>query len=294
MGAIGFYLLSVFTWMLALLPMRIFYLLSDVIFMFMYYVTGYRKKVVKTNLKNSFPEKSAKELLDIERKFYRHFADFLIEMLILNHLSLNQLKERCTFSNLEILDKFFAEKRDVVAIVAHYNNWEWYNFVPRVFKHKPIVVYKPLQNKRFNDYINKVRAKHGGILSPMSNIIRDIIDLRNKKITFIAHFITDQTPAAGDIRYWTNFLNQDTPVFTGAEKIASKYDMAMVFYHVQKKGRGRYNLNVELLFEHTAGLPDHVITDAHVKHLENIIKERPEFWLWTHRRWKRKRPQPNV
>jgi KDO2-lipid IV(A) lauroyltransferase len=128
----------------------------------------------------------------------------------------------------------------------------------------------------------------------MSNVIRDIIDLRNKKINFVANFIADQTPALNDIRYWTNFLNQDTPVFTGAEKIASKYDMAMVFFHIQKKSRGHYNLNVELLFEHTAGLPEHVITDTHVKHLENIIKERPEFWLWTHRRWKRKRPQPNV
>jgi GT2 family glycosyltransferase/lauroyl/myristoyl acyltransferase len=244
---------------------------------FVYYFPGYRKKVVKENLKNSFPEKSKKELLDIERKFYRHFADFLIEMLALNHLSLKQLQKRCTFSNLEILDKLFAEKRDVVVIVAHYNNWEWYNFATHVFKHQPIMIYKPLQDKRFNDYINKIRSRYGVMLSPMSNIIRDIIDLRNKKITFAAHFIADQTPAPADIRYWTNFLNQDTPVYTGAEKIASKYDMAMVFLHIQKKSRGHYNLNVELLFEHTAGLPEHIITDTHVKHLEDISKNALNF-----------------
>ena len=294
MGAIGFYIFYAFAWLLALLPMRILYIFSDIIFLFIYYFPGYRKKVVKTNLKNSFPEKNKKELHDIERKFYRHFADFMIEVLVLNNLSLKLLQKRCTFSNLEILDRLFDEKRDVLVVVAHYNNWEWYHFAPLVFKQKAIVIYKPLQNKYFDNYINKMRKKYGGILSPMSNVIRDIIDLRNKKINFAAHFIADQTPAAGDIRYWTNFLNQDTPVYTGAEKIASKYDMAMVFFHVQKPSRGRYNLNVEMLFEHTAGLPDHVITDAHVKHLENIIKQRPEFWLWTHRRWKRKRPQPNV
>ena len=294
MNAIGFYLFYAFAWLLALLPMKILYFISDIIFLLVYYFPGYRKRVVKTNLQNSFPEKSKKELLDIERKFYKHFADFLIEMLALNHLSLKPLQKRCTFSNLEILDKFFVEKRDVAVIVAHYNNWEWYNFATYTFKHKPVVIYKPLQDKRFDNYINKIRSKHGVIISPMSNVIRDIIDLRNKKITFAAHFITDQTPAPGDIRYWTNFLNQDTPVYTGAEKIASKYDMAMVFFHIQKKGRGRYNLNVELLFEHTAGLPEHVITDVHVKHLENIIKERPEFWLWTHRRWKRKRAVQDV
>ena len=294
MSSIGFYLFYALTWLLTLLPMKILYLLSDVIFMFMYYVAGYRKKVVKTNLKNSFPEKSEKELLDIERKFYRHFADFIVEILALSNISLKELQKRCTFSNLEILDRLFAEKRDVAAIVAHYNNWEWYNFAPLIFKHKAIVIYKPLQNKRFDDFINKIRTKHGGIISPMSNVIRDILDLRNKKVNFITNFISDQTPAPGDIKYWTNFLNQDTPVYTGAEKIASKYDMAMVFFHVQKKGRGKYNLNVELLFEHTAGLPEHAITDAHVKHLEDIIKERPEFWLWTHRRWKRKRNVQDV
>ena len=293
MGAIGYYLFYAFAWLLALLPMRLLYLFSDIIFLLVY-CSGYRKKVVKTNLRNSFPEKSRKELLSVERKFYRHFADFLIEILVLNHLSLKQLQKRCTFSNLEILDKFFAEKRDVVAIVAHYNNWEWYNFASYVFKHQQVVIYKPLQDRRFNDYINKVRTKYGVMISSMSNVIRDIIDLRNRKINFVANIISDQTPAPGDIRYWTDFLNQDTPVYTGAEKIASKYDMAMVFYHIQKKGRGRYNLNVELLFEHTAGLPEHVITEAHVKHLENIIKECPEYWLWTHRRWKRKRTVQNV
>ena len=294
MGIVGFYLFYAFTWLLALLPMRILYLFSDFIFLFVYYFPGYRRKVVKDNLKNSFPEKTEKERRVIKRKFYRHFSDFLIETLVVNHISMKQLQKRCTFSNLEILDKLYAEKRDVIAVVAHYNNWEWYNFIPLVFKHKVVAIYKPLQNKYFDNYMIKVRAECGAILSPMSNIIRDIIDLRSKKINFVANFINDQSPAIGDIRYWTDFLNQDTPVYTGAEKIASKYDMAMVFFHVQKLKRGYYNLNVELLFEHTAGLPEHLITDTHVKHLENILKERPEFWLWTHRRWKRKRPLPNA
>lgn len=290
MKAIIFYIFYAFAWLLALLPMRVLYVVSDIIFLFVCYFPGYRKKTVRTNLQNSFPEKSEIERRSIERKFYRHLCDFMIEMLALRNLSPEKLRKRCTLSNTELLDRLFAEKRDVIAILAHYNNWEWYNFMPFEIKHKLVIIYKPLQDKYFDSYINKYRSIHGIKLSSMSNVIRDIIDLRSKKTHFVANIIADQTPAAGDIRYWTTFLNQDTPVYTGAEKIAAKYDMAMVFFHISKTGRGMYNLNVEPLFEHTAGLPLHTITDAHVKHLENIIKEHPEYWLWTHRRWKRKRP----
>jgi KDO2-lipid IV(A) lauroyltransferase len=127
----------------------------------------------------------------------------------------------------------------------------------------------------------------------MSLIIREIINNRKNNIKTLSVFLTDQTPAKGEIKYWTTFLNQDTPVYLGVEKVASKYDMAIVYFHIQNIKRGYYNLNIELLFDHTEGLPEYLITETHVRRLEEIIIEKPEYWLWSHRRWKHKRPVEN-
>ena len=129
------------------------------------------------------------------------------------------------------------------------------------------------------------------VLTPMSHIVRDIIIDRNNGINSISAFIADQTPAKGDIKYWTQFLSQETPVFLGVEKIAAKYDMAVVFFNNQKIKRGYYSITVELLSEHTAGLAEFAVTEAHVRRLEEIIKEKPQYWIWSHRRWKHKREQ---
>ena len=123
----------------------------------------------------------------------------------------------------------------------------------------------------------------------MANIVREIIIDRNKGINTLSAFVADQTPAKGDIKYWTRFLSQDTPVFLGAEKIATKYDMAVIFFNNQKIKRGYYSMTVEVLFEHSAGLPEHAVTEAHVRKLEEIILEKPQYWIWSHRRWKHKR-----
>ena len=131
------------------------------------------------------------------------------------------------------------------------------------------------------------------VLTPMSNIIREIINDRKNNIRTISAFISDQSPVVSDITYWTTFLNQDTPVYTGAGKIAMKYDMAVLLFNIQKTRRGFYEINAELLFDHTAGLTEFQITETHVRRLEEIIKEKPEYWLWTHRRWKHKRPVRN-
>jgi KDO2-lipid IV(A) lauroyltransferase len=133
------------------------------------------------------------------------------------------------------------------------------------------------------------RSKTGMVLTPMQHVIREIINNRKNNVRSLYAFIADQTPPKEEIKYWTRFLNQDTPVYLGAEKVASKYDMAVIFFKVEKAGRGHYNFTAELLFEHSAGLPDHLITEAHVKILEELIIANPEFWIWSHRRWKHKR-----
>jgi len=294
MDAIGYYIFYGFNWVITLLPLRILYIFSDFLFLILYYFPSYRRKVVATNLKNAFPEKSEKELKTIEMGFYRHLADTFIETFKLTHMSDVEQKKRFSYSNIQVIDKLREEKRDIIAVLGHYNNWEWPTLMPYYLKYKIIIVYRPLANKYFDRHIYKQRSKDGIVLTPTSLVIREIINNKKNNINTLSVFLTDQTPARGDIRYWTTFLNQDTPVYTGVEKIASKYDMAIVFFHVQRVKRGYYNLNIELLIDHTAGLPENLITETHVRRLEEIIKEKPEYWLWSHRRWKHKKPVENA
>jgi KDO2-lipid IV(A) lauroyltransferase len=294
MGALGYYIFCGINWVVTLLPLSVLYIVSDFIYLLLYYFPTYRKKVVTTNLKNAFPEKSAEALKEIEKKFYKHLADLFIETFKLTHMSQKEQKRRFTYSNLEIIDKLREEKRDVVAVLGHYSNWEWSTMLPYHFNYKTIIIYKPLQNKYFDRFIYNLRSKDGIVLTPMSLIIRELVNSKKNNINTLSVFLTDQTPIKSEIQYWTTFLNQDTPVYIGVEKVASKYDMAVVFFHIQKIKRGHYNLNIELLFDHTSGLPQHMVTDTHVRRLEETIRDKPEFWLWSHRRWKHKKPVENV
>jgi KDO2-lipid IV(A) lauroyltransferase len=294
MDAIGYYIFYGINWVLSFLPLRILYIISDFVYLLLFYFPSYRRKIVETNLKNSFPEKTQDELRSIEKKFYKHLADLLIETFKLHHMSKKEQMKRFTYSNIEIIDKLREDKRDIIAVLGHYNNWEWPTMLPYYLQYKVVIIFKPLQNKYFNSYINNQRSKDGIVLTPTSQIIREIINYRKNNINTLSVFLSDQIPAKGDIKYWTNFLNQDTAVFTGAGKIASKYDMAIVFFHIQKVKRGHYNLDVELLHEHTAGLTENLITESHVRRLEEIIREKPEYWIWSHRRWKHKKPVENV
>ncbi len=294
MNAIAYYIFYGVNWIITLLPLSVLYVFADLLYYILYYFPSYRRKVVETNLKNSFPEKTEEELKIIEKKFYRHLADLFVETLKLTHMSEKEQKKRFTYTNLNVIDKLREDKRDIIAIVGHYNNWEWPTLLPYYLKYKTIIIYKPLQNKYFNNFVNSSRSKHGIVLTPTSQIIREIINYRLNKINTVSVFISDQIPAKGDIKYWTTFLNQDTAVFTGAGKIASKYDMAIVFFHVRKIKRGHYNLDVELLIDHPKGLSENDITEVHVRRLEQIIKNKPEYWIWSHRRWKHSRPVENA
>jgi KDO2-lipid IV(A) lauroyltransferase len=293
MGALAYYLFYGINWIITLLPLRILYLSSDFLFLLMYYFPGYRRKIVAANLRNSFPEKSQQELNIIEKKFYHHLCDLFVEVLNMTHMSKRELVKRIHFTNPELIDRFYNEGRDIIAIMGHYCNWEWLSSDPIFVKQQMVSVYKPLENKHFDKFMNNIRARYGMVLIPMRQIAREIIENRKNNIRSIYAFITDQTPSGGDIKFWTKFLNQDTPVYLGAEKIAVKYDMPVVFVNISKIRRGFYTFSAELLFEHTAGLPEHLITETHVKRLEEVIRENPEYWLWSHRRWKHKREDTN-
>ncbi len=293
MAAIGYYIFYFLNWIFTLLPFRILYIFSDITFFFFYHFPGYRRKVVAANLRNSFPEKSYGEIRSIEKKFYHHLTDLIFETVKLTHLSNKQLVKRMPLTNPELLDRLYKDGRDIVAILGHYGNWEWLLSLPLFTDYQTVSIYKPLANKQFDKYLMDHRKRNGMILTPMSNIIREILTLRNKNIRSLYAFLNDQIPPKGDIKYWTRFLNQDTAVYTGAEKIALKYNMSVVFLNIQHIKRGYYQFTIELLFENPAGLSEHAITEAHVKRLEEIIRTKPEFWIWSHKRWKHKKEPVN-
>jgi KDO2-lipid IV(A) lauroyltransferase len=290
MGTVGYYIFYGLNWIITLLPLGILYLFSDILFLLLYYFPSYRRKVVTENLRNSFPEKSAKEIALIGRKFYRHLADLFIETLKLTHLNNKELTKRFTIKNPELLETLYNSGRDLVVVHSHYNNWEWLVCLPLYTRYKCISIFKPVRNKLFSRLMNNYRSRNNMGLTPMKHVVREIIENRKRQIRTLYGFIADQTPAKAEIRYYTTFLNQDTPVFLGIEKIAAKYNMAVVFFNVQKTRRGYYNLTVELLFDRTNGLPEYKVTETHVRRLEEVIRENPEYWIWSHRRWKYKNP----
>jgi KDO2-lipid IV(A) lauroyltransferase len=294
MGTVGYYIFYGINWIITLLPLKILYISSDILFILLYFFPSYRRKIVSENLRNSFPEKSEKEIAMISRKFYRHLADLFIETLKLTHISNREIKKRFRVINPELIEHLYESGRDVAIVYSHYNNWEWLSaFLPMHTKYRCVGVYKPLQNKLFNNFINNNRIRNKGELAPMQMIVRRIVENRNNNIRGIYGFMSDQTPAKTLIEYYTDFLNQETPVFLGIEKIAAKYDMAVVFLNIQKFRRGYYNLTIELLFESARDLPKYLVTNTHVKRLEELIRDKPEYWLWTHRRWKYKKEVVN-
>lgn len=289
MKAIFFYIFYIFNWVITLLPLRVLYLFSDILYMVLYYFPGYRKDVVINNLRNSFPEKSDNELRTISKKFYRHLSDLFIETLKLQHISNAEMERRFVYKNCSVLNKMKQEGKSAIACLGHYGNWEWSVDFPRFIDYKILGVYKPLHNKYFDRYFNGIRKKNEIELVPMANTLRAILSQMRNGVSTLTILIADQTPPRGEIQYWTNFFNQETPVYLGIEKIARKFNMPVVYLRIDKIKRGYYELYVDVITEDPQSLKENELTDLHVRRLEDHIRTRPELWLWTHKRWKHKR-----
>ena len=289
MKGIGFYIFYAINWLITLLPLRILYLFSDIFYLILYKVAGYRRQVVAINLRNAFPEKSEAERRIIERRFYRHLADLFVETLKVTHMSARQISKRFRIRDLSLVHRLYNEGRDIITVCSHYNNWEWLSSLSLALYTK-LTVYKPLKNKYFDRFILKLRTKHGAIASPMHYILRTLVTYRKKNIRTATGFIADQTPPPDENAYWTTFLNQDTGFYRGAEKVAVMFDMAVVYFHIIKVRRGYYEVDIKLITEHAKAEAPDFITFRTIEMLEEIIRDKPEYWLWSHRRWKHKKP----
>ena len=289
MRAIVYYLLLPFIYLLSLLPFRILYLLSDAVYVLLFYIIGYRKKVVHANLQNSFPQKSAAEIIVIQKRFYHYFCDLLLETFKTLTISRKKMLEHCSLSDeaASLFASLADEHKSLIIVMGHHGNWEWAgNTFSICCKHQLYVIYHPLSNQYFNGLICKMRQRFGTRLIPMKDTFRDMI--KNKDELNATAFIADQSPSPVKA-HWMQFLNQDTAVFLGTEKIAEKVKYPIVYVSVRKLTRGYYTLTAELLRLPPNTGAEGDITAAHTQKLEADIVAQPETWLWTHKRWKHKR-----
>ncbi len=270
----------------SLLSFRVLYTFSTLLFYITYYLIGYRKKVVFANLRNSFPEKTEKEIENIAKGFYRYLGDYFIESIAITSMTASQLNKRYQYTNPEVVNELYDEGKSVMMVLGHYNNWEWATTMPLFLKHKVLAVYKPLNNKSFDNLFRKLREKFGVETVPMNGILKRMIEYRNINQPILSLFLADQRPLVRNVRYWTTFLNQDTPVLMGAERISRKMKQAVVFMHVKRVKRGYYEINFKVLCEDASQTAPHEITELHVRELEKLIREEPRYWLWSHKRWK--------
>ena len=272
---------------ISLLPYSILYFFSDILYFIIYKIIKYRKNVVYTNLKNSFPEKSTKEVKEIMQKFYHHFCDVIVESCKGFTISEKELSKRVNIKNPELSNFYAKNDQNIIFIAGHYNNWEiCAQACPIYSMHQCIGIYKPLKEKFLNDKINLSRSKYGLRLISMLQVKKYFKEENQPKAII---FSTDQNPASVKNAYWLDFLNQDTAVLFGAEKYAVEYNCPVIYASINKVKRGFYEVEYSLVTDNPKEKKYGDITKDFTKRLENDIINQPQYWLWSHKRWKHKR-----
>ena len=279
-------------WLHALLPLKILYILSDILFFPMFYIVRYRRKLVYQNMKDSFPEKSEKEIRRMEKAFYHHFCDYIVETIKLLHISDKETRKRVKFHNTEALQEIVDNGGSCLMLLGHYGNWE---FVPSVtlWMRKGSVIfaqiYRPLKNKWFDRFFLKLRGRYHSECIAKQDTLRSILRYKSSGRPSITGFMADQTPSPANIHHRVNYLYHDTPVFTAVEKIAHKVGFSVFYFDVEKIKRGYYSVTIREISKNPKETEEFEITNKYMEMMETTILRAPEYWLWTHNRWKHKR-----
>lgn len=295
MNKLLYYIMYTIVYLHALLPFRALYVLSDILYFFAYKVIGYRIKVVRQNLRNSFPKKTEKELRTIEREFYHHFCDYFVETIKLLHISDKEMRKRMQFVNVEQIKDLMKDGNSVCMFLGHYCNWEWIPSITIDFRDDSNKIlgqiYKPLKSKAVDDLFLKIRSRFGSLGIPRYDTLRTIIKLRKDKKQTLIGFMADQMPSLNNIHYWSTFLNQESAIFTGVERIAKQTGFSVVYLDMEKIKRGYYKATVKLITDTPQAEPEFHITETYIRAMEKTILRNPAYWLWTHKRWKRSRQE---
>ena len=284
-------------YLLSLLPMWMLYLLSDLTFIFLYSIGRYRRKIVRKNLRESFPEKSKLELLQIEVKFYHWLCDYIFETIKLASMSRKQMQRRMRFENTELPNRLLTEGRSIALMLGHYCNWEWVSSIPlhiNVPNSKLLQIYHPIENAVVNKLFLHIRERMDATSVPMLETLRVIMHHKLEGNATMTGFIADQAPNWHDIHCWIPFMSHpETPFFTGSERIAKKLDFVVLYLDVRREKRGYYVATYRMMTEHPKEYKDWEITEWYARLLEESIRRQPHLWLWSHNRWKRTREQYN-
>lgn len=293
MHKLAFYLTYPIIWVFSKLPFRILYIVSDVMYLLFFYVIGYRKKVVLNNLRLVYPKKEEKELIQIQKRFFKHFADSLIEGIKAFTISEESIKKRYVYKNIELIDKLYNEGKSVILVSSHYANWEWVIGLSLHTKIDFYGSYTKIQNKNFEKVIKDSRSKYGMKCVKSSEIIKGILTNVKHKKQGLYLLISDQSPQIKKNQYWSKFLNINVPIFTGAEMISKKFDFAVVNMNTTKIKRGYYESEFELITDTSKELPENAITNSYLHLTETHIYKEPSYYLWSHKRFKHKDKAPN-
>jgi KDO2-lipid IV(A) lauroyltransferase len=261
--------------------------LSAIKFSLFLRLIAYRKKVILANLKNSFPGHSDAQLLKIKTLIYNHLGQLIAEGIKAISINDKEIEKRVEIVNPELVQTYLDQEKDVIMVLGHYGNWEWALLATsKHFEQELVGIYKPLSSIFWDQKLKKIRAKFGATLISMKDSYRYLIKHNNRPK--IIGIIADQTPSKDELNYWTNFLNQDTAVFLGTEKIAKKLNCPVIYTHIEAQERGKYKISYQLITDNPLNHMEGEITNLHTRLLEDKIKEKPQYWLWSHRRWKHK------
>lgn len=278
-----------FLWIISKLPFRLFYWFSDCIYILVYYIIGYRKKIVRNNISIALPHVSEEKRLVIEKKFYHHMCDMFLEMIKTMSISSEEMKERFKITNIELLKEYEQKNKSIILLAAHYASWEWLLSINESTSFKCYGVYKKVNNKYFDAKVRAIRSKFKSVLVTTDNTIALINDNEKNGIMSLYGLASDQSPQVHKTFHWQQFMGITVPVHTGAEMLAKRYDLEVVFAKVKKVKRGYYEATFIPIVNNPKSIPDYEITDAYLKEVEQQILEAPEFYFWTHKRWKHRR-----
>lgn len=275
-------------WLLAMLPFRAIYVLSDGLYLLMRHLAHYRRRVIRNNLKNSFPEKSEAELREIEREFYHYICDYMLEEIKMMRMSFKDLSRRMHYVNTEEYLAMIEKYGGIVVLIPHYANFEWLIGMGAIMKpgDVPVQVYKPLRNKYMDEMFRLIRSRFGGYNVRKHATAREVVKLRRDGKRVVIGLITDQSPTRNEAKHWTIFLNQDTVFMDGGERIAKMMGYPVFYCELKKQGRGHCEARFDLLTETPKQTADGEITELFARRLEKTIERAPAYWFWSHKRWK--------
>lgn len=278
-----------FLWVISILPFRIFYWFSDFIYVIVYYIIGYRKKTVKENLALALPHLSDKERLVIEKKSYHHLCDMFLEMIKTMTISADEMNKRFVVTNIELVKEFENKNKSTVLLASHYASWEWLLSFNAKTNFKGIGVYKKIANKYFDKLIRDIRSKYNAELVETKKAIPLMAENQKNGILSMYGLASDQSPKLNRAFHWDKFMGVEVPVHTGAEMLAKKYDLTVLFVKVKKVKRGFYEATFVPITDNPRSIPDFEITNTFLREVEKQILEAPEYYFWTHKRWKHRR-----